>query len=108
MNVRIPVISTEYVRVQVTAVVAGLSYNPTGDSVYFQYTAVGAEPSAPAPGGSWSAGSWETVGTSYVALGLVGPTGGGTSLAVGTYAIWVQVSDNPEQPARNVGSLQIY
>lgn len=107
VNVRIPVISTEYVRVQVTATKNGQTYNPTGDTVYFQYTTVNSEPSAAAPGASWTAGAWETVGSTYIALGLVG-SNGGVSLSVGTYAIWVQVGDSPEQPARNAGSLQVY
>lgn len=107
LNVRIPVISTEYVRVQVTATKSGVLYNPTGDSVYFQFTAPNSEPASAAPGGSWAAGTWETIGDSYVALGLVG-SNGGTSLSTGTYAIWVQVSDSPERPARNVGTLQVY
>lgn len=108
LNSRIAAISTEYVRVQVTATQSGLPHNPTGDNVYFQYTAVNTEPASPAPGTGWSLGTWETIGASYVALGLVGPGAGGTVLPTGTYAIWVQVTDNPEQPARNVGTLQIY
>lgn len=107
LNVRIPVISTEYVRVQVTATKNGVVFDPTGDNVYFQFTAVGAEPSSAAPSGSWVSGSWETVGSSFVALGLVG-SNGGASLSTGFYSIWVQVGDSPEQPARNVGTLQIY
>lgn len=107
LNLRIPIISTEYVRVQVTATKNGTIFDPTGDTVYFQFTATNAEPAASAPGAPWASGAWETAGNSFVALGLVGPNGG-TSLTVGTYAIWVQVGDSPEQPARNVGTVQIF
>jgi hypothetical protein len=109
-------VSTEYVRVQVTATKNGLVYNPTSDTVMFCFTAVGQTPSVVAPaswsaGSIWVPGSWETVGTTYVALGLVGPNvvpPAGTVLSVGTYSIWVSVQDNPELPSRPVGTLQIF
>lgn len=106
VNMRIQAQSTEYVPVQVTATKAGVSYNPTGDTVYFNFTATNAEPTAPAPSAGWTAGTWETAGTAYIALGLVGP--GGTVLANGTYTVWVQLSDNPEQPVRNAGTVTVY
>jgi hypothetical protein len=109
-NVRIPAVSTEFVRVQVSASKNGLTYNPTSDNVYFAYTALNVEPtgiSSPPSGSVWTQGQWETVGSTYIACGLVGPIGG-TVLAVGTYSIWVFISDNPETPVRNAGTLQVY
>lgn len=109
LNMRIQNQSTEYVPVQVTATKAGQVYNPTGDSVYFNYvTPATSEPTTSAPGTGWYPGVWTTAGTQYIAQGLVGPNNGGASLAVGTYSIWVQVTDNPEIPIRKAGTLTVY
>lgn len=89
--------SREFIRVRVTASEAGVAVNPTGDTVQFAFPAAGASPS------SWTAGAWETAGTSYFARILVGT---GTSVTVaGNYDVWVRVTDSPEVPTRRVGLL---
>lgn len=98
------VLSLQYVQAQVQAMVQGEPYNPTADSVAFAFTANGVSPSM------WTAGSWD--GTSprsngtYVAQVLVGP-GGAVTLPVGTYTMWLQVTDSPEIPVISVGLLTI-
>lgn len=94
-------LSTEYVRVPVAATVNNAPYNPTGDVVQFAFT-TGANPVS----GDWHTGSWDSTDSPYVAQCLVGP-GGVVSLAVGTWIIWIKITDNPEVPVRSVGQLSI-
>lgn len=95
--------SLQYVPVVVTA----LGGNPTTDVVAIAFTAPGADPQTT----DWKTASWNTgvnPGVNqYLAQCLVGP-GGTVQLTVGTYAIWVRVTDNPEIPALPAGTLQIY
>lgn len=100
------VLSTVYVKSRVTATVNGsTSYNPTGDPVEIAFKSPGVDPVAP----DWAMGSWETVGTSgYYARLLVGPGPGGLNLAVGTYDMWIRVTDNPEIPVMQAGPLRVY
>lgn len=62
----------------------------------------------PSPG-DWKGANWETDATTipptYSARCLVGP--GAVVLTVGSWDVWVKVTDAPESPARRVGNLQI-
>ena len=102
MALRQSVLSREYVAVPVSAVVNGAAINPTTDTVNFAFTA-----SRSTPPSTFVAGSWETEGGTYYARCLVGP-GGTTTLAVGQWATWVKVTDNPEIPVRFVGYVVIF
>lgn len=97
-------LSTEYVQVPVSATAAGVPVNPTSDQVQFAFM-----PTGNPAGADWHLGSWETIAPdTYLAQILVGPGSGGIPLAAGTtYQIWVKVTDNPEQPVRQVGLLKI-
>jgi hypothetical protein len=93
--------STEFVRVPVTATVAGLSYDPTADTVQMAFTTTG----DPGPD-DWHSATWETVGSVSHARCLIGPTGG-IALPAGTYTVYVRVTDNPEIPVKQAGYLTI-
>jgi hypothetical protein len=99
----IPAVSTEYLRADITAITAGnnLPVDPTGDAIYFAFTAVGAEPLS----GDWHTAGWESSGPPYVARILLGP--GGLALAQGKYAIWFKIVDLPETPVIPLGTLYI-
>lgn len=95
-------LSTVYVQVPVQAVVDGLPYDPTGDTVQMAFPANSANPV------TWYAASW-TIGPgsgSYLAQCLVGPSSG-VDLATGTYGVWVQITDNPEIPVFYCGVLVV-
>jgi hypothetical protein len=93
MSVSISDLSTVFVKAQVIATKNGATYNPTGDVVEVAFKLPGVDPAAP----DWHAGSWETAGTTYFARLLVGPAGG-LVLAVGTYKMWIRITDAPEIP----------
>lgn len=100
-------LSTEYIPIQVSASVNGQSgYNPTSDAVSMAFINGTANPQT----SDWHTASWQTYsspsGASYIAVCLVGPTGG-VVLSVGTYNIWLKITDSPEVPVRQVGILQI-
>lgn len=95
------VLATEYVKSRVTATVGCVAYNPTGDVVEVAFPAPGVSPTV------WSVGSWETCGTTYYARILVGPAGTVT-LPVGTYTMWLRITDAPEIPVMEAGTLRIY
>lgn len=97
--------STEYVKVQVAAVVNGTTIDPTSDTVQMAFPLRGALPVS----GDWKAGSWETVGTVRFARCLVGPSGGVVTLTAGQfYDCWLKVFDAPETVARRVGLVTAY
>lgn len=99
------VLSTAYVQVSVTATLAGSAYNPTADAIQMAFTVVGTDPVL----ADWKTGSWTTALAtgSYLAQCLIGPGVGGTALTRGTYAVWVKITDSPEIPVQQVGTLQI-
>jgi hypothetical protein len=96
-------LSTQYVLVPVTSLVAGQSVSPVADEVQFAFAPVGSDPSA------WTPGSWQdgTTNGLYVAQCLIGPANGGLVLAPGLYEIWVKVTDDPEVPVLQAGLLQV-
>lgn len=97
--------SREHVLVSVSATEAGVTQDPTGDTVEFAAVAPGTEPS------SWTAGAWETDTSTdpdtYHARILVSGVGGGgdLTLADGTWDLWIRITDSPERPSRRVGTL---
>jgi hypothetical protein len=95
-------LSTEYVQVQVSFTVAGVSTSPTGDQVQMAFMKGGA-----IPGNSdWHSAVWEAAGSTYYAQCLVGPASG-VVLAPGTYSVWLKVTDSPEVPVRSPAQLTI-
>jgi hypothetical protein len=101
-------LSTQYVFIPVQATRSGVAYNPTGDPVQMAFMPQATQ----SPGLSdWVAASWDTNTTSvlypYSVKCLVGPTGGVISLGLGTYYMYVKVTDSPEIPVLLGGILQI-
>ena len=103
--ISISVLSTQYVQLPVTATLDGAPYNPAGDPVSFAFTPVGRKPAA----GDWNGGTWVTLPSgAYMAQILVGPANFGIALPVGSYQIWLRVTDNPEVPVQPADELRIY
>ena len=99
------VLSTAYVQVPVTAFGTAGTYNPTGDAVQFAFTPVTFPVTSPS---AWATGVWAVFpGPAYWAQCLVGPGSGGTALPVGTYQVWLKVSDDPEVPVLQPTLLRI-
>jgi hypothetical protein len=99
------VLSTVYVQIPVTAQGTAGAWNPTGDTVQFAFTPVTYPVTSPT---SWAAGTWATFpGPAYRALCLVGPGAGGTALSIGTWQVWLKISDSPEVPVLQPSLLQI-
>lgn len=100
-------LSTQYILVPVTATQAGAAYNPTGDAVQFAFMPTATQ----VPGNpDWVSGSWDTVTSNllypYSAKCLVGPAGL-INPGIGTYVIYIRITDNPEVPVLIAGQLQI-
>ena len=100
-------LSTQYIFIPVLATKSGLPYNPTSDVVQFAFapTATYVPQNA-----DWQTGSWDTDSTNvlypYSAKCLVGPAGTIT-LGIGTYVIYLRITDNPEVPVLVAGQLQV-
>lgn len=98
-SARISALSTELVRVGVTADTGGAPVDPSANAVAFAFVESGAAPVS----GDWTAGTWDVtlIGT-YVAQ--VAP-----SLAAGSYDIWTRITDetSDEIVVRQVGSLLV-
>lgn len=104
MALSLSVLSTQYVIVPVITSGPGAP-NPLTDPVAFAFKALGTDPSGP----DWITASWVTsaLNGQYLAQCLVGPGAGGTVLVIGSYVIWVRVTDNPEIPVFQAGTLTI-
>jgi hypothetical protein len=105
---RVSVLSLEYVRAPVRALKNGVPFDPTGDTVQLAFLPTGSSPTS----GDWKTSSWEvgaagTQSATYFARCLVGP-GGAITLALGVYVVWVKVTDAPEVPVLQAGTLEIY
>jgi len=95
--------SREYVPVPVSAMVAGVPYDPTGDTVQMAFVAGFGEPAS----GDWKAAVWDSAGGGrYFAQCLIGP-GGTVVLAPGVWNVWVKITDSPEVPVRLSGQIEI-
>jgi hypothetical protein len=101
-------LSTQFVQVQVAAIVNGEAYDPTGDLVVMAFIPQSSPPGQPGDS-DWVAASWETdPGAVYWATCLVGPANGGIVLDPGDYVVWVKVTDNPAVPADPGPVLSIF
>ena len=100
-------LATLYWRVPVAATTSGTTYNPTGDTVQFAFMPTATQ----VPGNSdWVSGSWETGTASllypYTARCLVGPAGT-INPGLGTFYMYLKITDSPEIPVLIAGQLQI-
>ncbi|MDT0435617.1 MULTISPECIES: hypothetical protein [Streptomyces] len=98
--------SREYIGAEVTVTSQGQPYNPTVDVVEFAFTAVGGRPT------TWYTGGWDGTnpipGTNtYRAQVLVGPGSPGPVLSRGRYAVFIRITDTPEQPVIPLGQLTV-
>jgi hypothetical protein len=96
---RIPVSSTEYLKVSVTADVT-----LSAQTVDIAVIPARGRPTAP----DWKPAAWTgSPGTTRTAMLLIGP---GTSnvVALGEYDVWVRATDNPEIPTDPAGRLTVY
>jgi hypothetical protein len=102
----ISALSRVYIRARIIATINGATHDPTGDVVKMAFIPSGAAPTT----GDFQQAIWETDATTnpvtYRSLCLVGP-GGTVTLAVGTYRVWVQITDNPEVPVMLAGTLKV-
>jgi hypothetical protein len=100
-------LATQYVLVPVQAMKNGSTYNPGSDPVQFAFAPT---PTYVPQSGDWVSGSWVTVSTNllypYSAQCLVGPSGAIT-LGIGSYVMYVKISDSPETPVLIAGQLEI-
>lgn len=82
-------LTTEYLHCSIES-----DINPTSDTVKIAFMASGSPTSD-----DWHTATWESGSSSpYTAKILVGATG--VSLAVGTYVVWIKVTDSPEIPVK--------
>jgi hypothetical protein len=88
--------ATEYLRAAVT--VDG-AVPPLIDPVHFAFLT-----GWPTDSTTWHAGAWVD-GKARI---LVGPGVGGLIIPVGTYRVFLRVTDNPEIPIDQIGQLTIY
>lgn len=98
--------SREYVGAEVAVTVQGRPYDPTSDPVQFAFTAIGGRPV------TWYDGGWDGNDpipgtTAYRAQVLVGPGSDGPTLTKGKYALYIRITDSPEQPVIPVGQLTV-
>jgi hypothetical protein len=97
----------KYIFIPVAATQYGLPYNPTSDTVQFAFMpqATQVPQNADLVSGAWE--TWTTdVLYPYRAKCLVGP-GGTITLGIGTYIIYLKITDSPEIPFDIVGQLAI-
>ena len=101
-------LATQYVFIPVQATRSGVAYNPTGDAVQMAFMPQATQSPQVS---DWVAASWDTNQTGviypYSAKCLVGPSGGVISLGLGTYYMYLKITDNPEIPVLLGGILQI-
>jgi hypothetical protein len=89
------------------AVPDGTNPDLTADDVSFQFVLGGLPPRAQPTDDGWLTGFWLPQQTGPLLAGiLVGPSGT-AELAVGKWAVWVKVEDNPTIPVQAVDVLTI-
>jgi hypothetical protein len=99
---KVKAISKEYIIVKVGVKKNGIAYDPTHDDVKFTFTLTNVLTNA-----TWYQGAWETVSGEHFAKCLIGPGGLVTLVAGNTYLVSVKITDDPEIPVRDVGTLQV-
>lgn len=105
MGIFVSSLSTQYIQIPVRAFSQGLPYNPTSDTVQMAFI-LGGVPDTD----DWNTASWastSTISGYYIAQCLVGPANGGVPLAIASYLTWLKVTDSPEIPVINAGTLTI-
>lgn len=101
-------LSLQYVGVPVKAVLTtGVAFDPTADPVYMAFMPQATQ----VPGVSdWKTAIWAARSSDiifpYAALCLVGP-GGTADPGLGTYVMYLKVTDDPEIPVLITGQLTI-
>jgi hypothetical protein len=101
-SIRRSVLTTEYIKVPVTALADGVAVNVSGDAVFMAFPLHRVDPIS----GDWQAAAWEDDAGQLYIICLVGPEHS-FSLPVGRYDIWVKVNDNPEVPVRKLNPLVV-
>ena len=101
-------LSLQYIGIPVKATtLSGVSYNPTADTVQMAFMPQATQVPQST---DWQTAIWSAVTGNlifpYVAYCLVGP-GGTIQLGLGTYVIYLKVTDNPEIPVIAAGQLEI-
>ena len=95
-------LTTEYIRVPVTALGNGLPVDTSTDAAWLAFPVRKSEPLD----SDWQAALWESsAGQTYLAV-LVGPACP-FNLPIGRYDVWVKIADNPEIPVRKIGPVII-
>lgn len=86
---------------------SGVSYNPTSDVIKFAFMPT---PTQVPQVSDWVTGSWQSVSNNilypYNAVCLVGPEGT-INPGIGTYVIYIDITDSPEAPVLIAGQLQV-
>lgn len=109
-SISISHLSLQYVGVPVKATaLTGLPINPTSDPVAMAFMPQATQVPQLA---DWQTAIWATRSNNilepYAAACLVGP-GGTIQLAIGTYIIYVKITDNPEIPVLQASlQLEVY
>jgi len=82
------VLDAEALDFTVTAAANGLPYDPRSATVEMAFKPDWGDP----VGGDWHAGTWDT-GLTGLAVAQVNPGPGGLALAVGSYYVWIRITD---------------
>lgn len=106
----ISVLSTEYILFPVLPTIGTETIDPTGNTVE-----VAIIDSGNPEEDDWQTAEWELDGSdpvldddgNYLAKLLVGPGDDALTLALGTYKLWIRITDTPEIPVRQVGPLYV-
>lgn len=93
--------STEYVHVPVKATIAGTSITPGAPP---KLAFLDRQNTSNPDSGDWITGEWSG-GNARL---LVGPNGGTTTLAIGTYRLWITFAAGLETPVYRVGTVTVY
>lgn len=101
-------LSLQYIGVPVKAVTpAGAAYNPTADPVQMAFMPTATQVPQTS---DWQVATWAAMTGNllypYAAYCLVGP-GGTINPGIGTYVVYLRITDNPEVPVLIAGQLQI-
>jgi hypothetical protein len=100
----IAVTSSQYLAVDITAIAAGVGFNPTAFPVSFAFMT-----GASQPGNSdWVPGGWANTTSEppFVATVLIGPNG--HALSQGRYKVWTKIDATPQVPVTPAGFVEIY
>ena len=102
-------LSTVDYLVPVNATQSGAAYNPSADIIQFAFMPT---PTQVPGSGDWVTGGWDANPASilypYNAKILVGAGAAGKAvLGIGTYVVYLEITDSPEIPVQVVGQIQV-